>query len=434
MSLLSRFMGGNAASPATPVPAAARIEPPLQAPVAMSGTARPDPTLFNVGWSGGQSRVKTLPPVTPIIAQRHATVFACCNNIAGDHCKLPLEVWQRGKDGREVIVKDHPATYLLNVEASSGVPASVSRFALFYAFTLRGKAYAWCPRDGGGELEMIDTLDPDKVSELTTAGRARFYQFADGDDVQRRATNRSMMHLRYMAHDGWTGRSPIQVAAESVGLALAGQEAAARSASGNFLRGYIKMSDVFEDDETYERNKARLKAALRDPDGEGLPILGAEDAIERLDLSASDMELLSSRKFDREQIAAIYRMPPSKLQMLEHGVKANGQQQAIDYRGECLAHWGGLAEGFMAQAIFSEGERRAGLFLRHNYDALLTATTKERYEAGRMAVGGPWMSWQEFRRIEGLPDMPQDERPYPPPNMTEKPGASDGAKEKEGAA
>jgi hypothetical protein len=38
------------------------------------------------------------------------------------------------------------------------------------------------------------------------------------------------------------------------------------------------------------------------------------------------------------------------------------------------------------------------------------------------------MSWQEFRRIEGLPDMPQDERPYPPPNMTEKPGVSDGAK------
>lgn len=422
MSLLSRLVGAKTAGAAAPV--VPRVEPQMRRDMAMSGTANPDPTLFNVGWSGTQSRVKTLPPVTPIIAQRHATVFACCNNIAGDHSKLPLEIWQRNKDGREVIVKDHAATYLLNVEASPGVPSAIARYALFYAFTLRGRAFAWCPRDGAGELVMIDTLHPDHVGELWT-GRTRFYDFTDGDNIQRRAPSRSMMHLRYMAEDGWTGRSPIQVAAESVGLALAGQEAAARSASGNFLRGYVKMADSFEDEEAYQRNKTRLKSALSDPEAQGLPILGEQDSIERLDLSASDMELLASRKFDREQLAAIYRMPPSKLQMMEYGVKANGQQQAIDYRGECLSHWGGLAEGFMAQAILTEADRRAGLFLRHNYDALLTATTKERYDAGRLAVGGPWMTWQEFRRIEGLPDLAEGERPYPPPNMTEKPAATD---------
>lgn len=429
MSLLSRFIGGKTAP--APVPVAARVEPRLHADTAMSGTSQPDPTLFNVGWTGTQSRVKTLPPVTPLIAQRHATVFACCNNIAGDHAKLPLEVWQRNRDGREVRVLDHPALYLLNVEASPGVPASVARFALMYAFTLRGKGFAWCPRDGAGELVMIDTLHPDRVGELQ-AGRARFYHFSDGDDVQRRAGSRAILHLRYMAEDGWTGRSPIQVAAESIGLALAGQEAAARSASGNFVRGYVKMADVFDDEETYQRNKVRLRNTLSDPESHGLPILGPEDSIERLDLSASDMELLSSRKFDREQIAAVYRMPPSKLQMMEYGVKANGQQQAIDYRGECLAHWGGFFEGFTSQAVFTEKERRAGLMLRHNYDALLTATTKERYEAGRLAVGGPWMSWQEFRRLDGLPDLPEGERPYPPPNMTEKPGPA-GADQKEDA-
>lgn len=419
MSLLQRIIGRPAA-----LPVAARREPPpvaaMAAPALRAGTS----ALTEVGWTGMvlpgsamQSRVKGLPPVTPLSAQRHATVFACCNNIAGDHAKLPLEVWQRNSAGREVRVESHPATHLLNVEASPGVAAMVARFALMYAFCLRGRAYAWAPRDGAGELIMLDLAHVDMVTERQT-GRARVYDFQDGDGIQRRSVSRTMVHLRYMAEDGWTGRSPIQVAAESMGLALAGQEAAARSASGTITRAYIRMANVYEDEEDYHRNARRIANAIRDPELNGMPLLAETDEIKTLDMSAADQQLLDSRKFDREQIAAVYRMPPSKLQMLEHGVKANGEQQAIDYRSECLSHWGGFYEAQLGLTLLTEGERRAGLFLRHDYDQMMMATTRERYEALRLMVGGPWGTWQEGRRMEGLPDLPPGETPYPPPNMT----------------
>lgn len=428
MTLIGRIFGGREALPAA-VPARARVEPQMRASAesVQTGTARP--AIWALEGFGGQSRVKGLPPVSPMSAQRHATVFACCNNIAGDLAKLPLEVWQRDARGREVRVPDHPANYLLNVEASPGVAAMVARFALTYAFTLRGKAFAWAPRDGGGELVMLDLLKVDSVSELQAA-RARFYDFEDGDGVFRRSSIRTMVHLRYMAEDGWTGRSPIQVAAESMGLALAGQEAAARSASGTITRAYVKMADNYEDEEAYRRNARRIADSIRNPEANGLPILSDTDDIKTLDMSAADQQLLDSRKMDREQIAAMYRMPPSKLQMLEYGVKANGEQQAIDYRSECLSHWGGFVESQMGMTVLTEAERRKGLVLRHDYDALMTATTKERFDALRLAVGGPWMHWEEARESEGLPALEGDKRPYPPPNMTEKPGATD---QKEGA-
>ena len=108
--------------------------------------------MQDIGWggSGAQSRVKTLPRVTPISAERHATVFGCCNNIAGDHAKVPLQLWQRANDGTEKQVYSHPAIYLMNVQASPGVPASVARYAMVYPFALRGVSYAYAPRDGGG--------------------------------------------------------------------------------------------------------------------------------------------------------------------------------------------------------------------------------------------------------------------------------------------
>ncbi|PYE80823.1 phage portal protein [Pseudoroseicyclus aestuarii] len=399
-----------------------RAEPPLTASAdagqsETSGTARPVGWLTDGIGFGTRSRVKGLPPVSAIAAQKHATVFACCNVIAGDLSKVPVKIYRRGPDGREERLRDHPASYLLNVEAAPGVPAAVARYALAYAYTLRGRSYAYAPRDGSGELQMIEPTRQDGCAVLRL-GRQRFYDFEDGAGVQRRVPGRSMVHLRYMAEDGWTGRSPIEVAAESMGLALAGQEAAARTAAGGTTKGAIVLNDDYQDDESRARTATRIRESLQDPDTREWPVLSLSEDIKKLDLSAADQQLLESRKFDREQIAAIYRVPPSKLQMLEHGVKANGEQQAIDYLTDCLLHWATLVEQQLMMGVLTEGERRGGIFLRHDFGALLRPTTKDRYEALARAIGGPFMLANEGRRIEGLDDVPEGAVLNPAPNMT----------------
>lgn len=412
--MLSKLFGRSAEPVARvePVMAAAASEP--------SGTHKPAVWMSDAGWGGGGgSNVKTLPRVTATLAQRHATVFACCNVIASDLAKIPLKLYQKGTDGREQRVRDHPAVYLLNVESAAGVSAEILRFALAYAFCLRGNAFAYAPRDGAGELELIETLPNDGVSVLRN-GRARFYDFEDGAGVRRRAPSRSIVHLRHLALDGWTGRSPIEISAESVGIALAGQEAAARSATGVVLSAYVSMEDSFQDDEAYERNAKRIKAAIENPEVNGIPILGMNDKIQRLDLSAADQQLLATRSFDREQIASIYRVPPPKLQILEHGVKANAEQAALDYLTDCLLHWGRQFEGQIAQGTLTDAERRAGFYWRHDFDTLLRPTTKERYEALSKAVGGPFISANEARLKEGYDPVEGGSVIYPPPNMTRK--------------
>lgn len=416
MSLINRLMGRRA----QPAPAPTlRRDPPITAAGAdSSGTANPKAWLTEAGWQsiGGRSRVKTLPPVTPITAQRHATVFACCSVIAGDLAKVPLHLYQRGADGREVRVRQHALPYLLNVESVPGVAAAVTRLALIYAFALRGNGFAYAPRDGAGEVALIEPVKG-QAPNVLSSGRDRFYDFEDGEGARRRVPHRHMVHLRYLAEDGWTGRSPIEVAAESVGIALAGQEAAARTASGAWVRAALKLSDDYEDDEARARSAARIAEALRNPELEGFPVLGSGDAVEKLDLSASDQQLLESRKFDATQICAIYRMPPSKVQSLEHGVKANVEQQSIDYLTDCLLHWGTLVEAQLALSLLTPAERAGGMYLRHDFDSLLRPTTKDRYDAYQRAVGGPIMTPNEARKIEGLPDIDGGDRLYPPPNQ-----------------
>ncbi|WOI54966.1 phage portal protein [Palleronia sp. LCG004] len=421
MSLFSRSMGEvRSARVEPPVSSAAMSSGPVQ-----SGTAQPQPWLSDmIGWQS-RSRVRGLPPVSAQAAQRHATVVAICSVIAGDAAKVPLKLYQRRDDGTEARVREHAVPYLMNVEAAPGVAAAQARFALVYAFCLRGRSYAYTPRDGAGEMQMLDVIRPDMCSVLR-AGRDRFYDFEDGAGIQRRAPVRSMLHLRYMAEDGWTGRSPIEVAGESMGLALAGQEAAARTAAGGTTKGAITLSDAYTDDDSRRRKAMSIRESLQNPDSSDWPVLQMDEDIKKLDLSAADQQLLESRKFDREQIAQLYRVPPSKLQMLEHGVKANGEQQAIDYLTDCLMHWAGLIEAQMNLSLLTEAERRGGLFVRHDFDALLRPTTKDRYEALAKAIGGPFMLPNEGRRIEGWEPVKGGDVLNPAPNMTRDASATEG--------
>lgn len=412
-----KFFGLDISRAAHAGPVAARVEPPvMDASAETSGTMNPEPWLQDIGW-GGSRQNKRLPRVTPQRGEQNGTIFACCNNLGGDLSKVPLKLYQRKDDGQEIRVRDHPAVYLLNRESAPGVPAKLTRFALVYAWALRGNSYAFGPRDGGGELEMIE-LVPQGGCAMLRAGRERFYDFEDGAGVQRRVPSRSMVHMRYMALDGWTGRSPLQVASETVGLAIAGQDAAARSVSGAMAKAFIKLGDNYEDDQARLRNARRVKDQITKPDSDGMPVLGPDDDIKSLDLTAADQELLATLKFDREMLAALYRMPPSKLQMLEFGVKANGEQQAIDYLTDCLLHWSGLAEAQLEMTVLTRAERERGMFLRHDFGSLLQPVIKDQIEALTKAVGGPIYTPNEGRQKVGLPPTTDGDKMNPAPNMT----------------
>lgn len=401
-------------------PAVVRGDPPVTraASAEPSGTQNPKAWMTEIGWGGPALSRSRLPRVTPERGELHATVAACCNNIAGDLSKVPLKLWRHRPGGVDERVEDHNLPYLLNRESAPGVPAKLLRYVLIYHYALRGNGYAYAPRDGAGEIELIEVPKDGRAPQMLSAGRARFYDFEDQAGVQRRVPSRSMAHLRYCPLDGWDGRSPLAVAAESMGIAMASQEAAARTASGGTAKAVIKLADDYKDDEDRARNARRVKDQITRPNADGFPVLGPDEDIKPLDLTAADMELLDSRKFDREQIAGIYRMPMFKLNILENGVKANGEQQAIDYLTDCLFHWSVLAEEQMSLAFLTEAERRKGLFLRHDFGALLRPTIKDQIEAATKAAGGPIKTPNESRGDLGLGPVDGGDRLYPPANMT----------------
>ena len=79
-------------------------------------------------------------------------------------------------------------------------------------------------------------------------------------------------------------------------------------------------------------------------------------------------------------------------------------------------------------ALLTPAERTAGLFLRHDFDALMRPTRKDRYDALARVVGGPIMTPNEGRKSEGLGPIAGGNVLYPPSNMT-RDSKTDPAKE-----
>ncbi|MBL4808269.1 MAG: phage portal protein [Rhodobacteraceae bacterium] len=419
MSFISKVLGRDGAR-------LARIEPTMTA-AETSGVTKPNGWFADFGNASG-SRVKTLPYVSTETAMRHGTVAACCDIIAGDLAKIGLHVYEKDSNGNRKRIDDHPAGWLLNKESSSGVAAVTLRHAMAHGFVLRGNGYGYAPRDGGGQLIMIDHVYHTGLQMLQN-GRAHFYDFTDADGVHRRVPSRSMVHVRYASRDGWIGRSPIMESAETLGIALAGQEAAARGVSGAALKAYVTSGpDSWVNEDTAIQQVRAIKEVIQDPTNNGIPIMPVGAEIKKLDLSPADMQLLETRRFDRQQILATYRMPPSKVSIDDAGIKAGVEQQAINYLTDCLLHWATQFERQLEISLLTEAERRAGFTLRHNLDSLLRATAKERNDSLKSAVGGPFMTANEARKTLGHGPVDEGATLYPPSNMTrdEKPPKNEG--------
>ncbi|PTR18287.1 phage portal protein [Cereibacter azotoformans] len=108
-----------------------------------------------------------------------------------------------------------------------------------------------------------------------------------------------------------------------------------------------------------------------------------------------------------------------------HGSAQEGSAQVQGtYLTDCLLHWAKQVEDQLALGVLTEAERRAGFYLKHDFGALLRPTTRERYEALAMAVGGPILTPNEARRIDGYDRIEGGDRLNPAPISRPRPRPS----------
>ena len=361
--------------------------------------------------------------VTQLTALQVAALQACVSIRAEDVAKLPVHVYRKAPSGEKIIVTDHDLERTL--QRPNGYQ---TRFEFIEQMQvsqlLKGNAYAVILRDGRGKLRSLIPVNPDRVWIFEAPGGELFYQVARRglhemavlEHMPLMIPSEDIFHLRWMALDtSLYGASRIGLAREAIGLALSQQELAGRlSANSTNLGGVLST-----DQKLTAEAAARLKKSWSERK-HGLRNAGDTAVLEQglkwqqIGMTAHDAEMVAARGLQVQEIARLYRMPLHKLGVIERGMAASIPDLDQDYMNSVvssdLSRW---------EAKFDErfGLAEEGVFVEFDVSGLLRASLTARYTSYRTGIIGMFLTPNEARRAEGLPDIDGGNELYQPTNV-----------------
>lgn len=340
--------------------------------------------------------------VTQQSALTYTAVYACVRILSETVASLPLHVNRRLSNGGKERAPDHYLYYLLHDSPNDEMTSMELRETLMAHLALWGNAYAEVEYNRAGRVHALWPLRPDRMRVTRTRGELIYHYRVNAGDPETPIAANNVMHLRGLAHDGIMGYSPIALARLSVGLGQAAEEFGARF-FGNDARpgGILKHPGALT-----EEGHMRLRKSWESRHG-GLSnshrtaILEEGMDYQQIGIPPEDAQYLETRRFQVQEIARIYRVPPHMLADLERATFSNIEHQSLDFVTHTLRPWLVRLEQRMNQQLLTPAEQQQ-YFIEFLVDGLLRGDIDSRYRAYATARQNGWLSANDIRKLENM--------------------------------
>ena len=346
-------------------------------------------------------------------AMRYAVVQACVRVLSEDIAALPLHIYERTDEGGKRRATEHPLYGLLHSAPNPEMTSIALREALMTNLLLTGNAYAFIEYDNLGRIRALWPM----LSSWVTPYRDRSgaIRYGVGSDVLDAS---EVLHIPGLGFDGLMGISPIAYARESIGLGVAAEQfGSAFFKSGTHLGGVITVPGRL-DDQAFERTSREFKSMYRGlQNAHGIPVLEGGATFQSVGIAPEDAQFLETRKYQRSEIAGLFRVPPHLIGDLERATFSNIEHQDISYLQRSLLPWLTRIEQGMNNRLLTAGERSRYL-IEHDTGGFMRGDTKSRYEAYAIGITNGIITRNEARVRENLNPIAGGDELLQPLNMT----------------
>lgn len=331
-------------------------------------------------------------------ALRCSAVWACVRLLSETVGGLRLVIYKRSGQRDRHAAYDHPLSTLLNDAPNAMMTAFVWREVIMQHKLFDGNSYTVIERNGYGLPVGLYPLLPGQVQVVRKNGHLLYIVSLEGNKKEV-FSSEDMLHIPASGWDGITGYAPISVMRNSVGLAMATEKHGARLfANGTNLAATLESEQKIPVERQREilrhfnenfRGLANANKTAILPDGLTLKSVG---------MSSEDAQFLETRKFQVNDIARIFNVPPHMIGDLEKSSFNNIEQQNINFLMYSVRPWLERIENELNRKLFLDGE----YFVEFDTDQLLRGDFKTRSEGYSRYVNGGIMTINEARAKEGL--------------------------------
>ena len=362
-------------------------------------------------YMGGTTSGKT---VTERSAMQMTAVYSCVRILAEAVAGLPLHMYRYTADGGKEKAIDHPLYRLLHDEPNPEMSSFVFRETLMTHLLLWGNAYAQVIRNGKGEVIALYPLMPNKMSVDRDENGHLYYTYYRGPDEAIKNKDfavilqpSDVLHIPGLGFDGLVGYSPIAMAKNAIGMAIACEEYGAK-----FFANGAAPSGVLEHPGTI-KDPTRVREAWQSQFG-GSANSGKVAVLEEgmkytpISISPEQAQFLETRKFQINEIARIFRVPPHMVGDLEKSSFSNIEQQSLEFVKYTLDPWVIRWEQSIMRTLLSDTEKK-DYFVKFNLEGLLRGDYQSRMNGYATARQNGWMSANDIRELENLDRIPAED-------------------------
>ena len=339
--------------------------------------------------------------VTEEKAMRFAAAYACVRVLSESIAQLPLKMYKREGKGRN-LAQDHVLSGLLHDAPNEFMTAFNFWEGMMASLALWGNGYALRDVDGAGRPTALWLLDPSKVTPRKLTTGAVVYDIYS-DLGSKTYLREEVFHVSGLGFDGIKGRSVVGMANEAISQGMAASEYAGRFFENDATpRGVLETDQIFKDATAVDRLRKSWNDIYQGAkNAHRVAILEQGLKFKPLTVNPEDAQLLETRKFNRSEIAGIFRVPLHMIGDLDKATFSNIEHQSIEFVKFSLSPWMKRIEQTINLQLLLPSERKR-YFSEFVADGMLRGDVKSRYESYEVGIRSGWMSINEVRGLENL--------------------------------
>ena len=345
-------------------------------------------------------------------AMQMTAVYSCVRILSEAVAGLPLHLYRYTDTGGKEKAIDHPLYFLLHDEPNAEMTSFIFRETLMTHLLLWGNAYAQIIRNGRGEVVGLYPLMPDRMNVDRDKDGQIYYEYrVSTDDAHTlkegivQLNPSEVLHIPGLGFDGLVGYSPIAMARNAIGMAIACEEYGAK-----FFANGAQPSGVLEHPGTL-KDPAKIRESWTQTFGGShnankVAVLEEGMKYTPISISPEQAQFLETRKFQIDEIARIFRVPPHMVGDLDKSSFSNIEQQSLEFVTYTLDPWICRWEQSIVRSLLSSDEKKS-YFVKFNVDGLLRGDYKSRMDGYAVGRQNGWMSANDIRELENLDRIPE---------------------------
>ena len=351
---------------------------------------------------------KSKVPVDEVTALTYSAVWCATMRRVGTMAQLPKNLYRRTGESQREIARDRREHWLLHEQPNPEMTATAYN-SLMEEWRLNGgNAYAeiqWDRnlRTGGESAFAVWPIHPCRVKMIRSQeDLSLWYEVRNNGAEPSYIPAASMIHLpSIITRDGHSGLGVIENAREGVGFGIATEQHGADLLGGGGVPVIAREQEVAVVKDQSQRDNFRREWKEIHGQGNNVPaILPPGMKIKTLTLSMEDLQFLTLRQHNIEEMARWYDLPPHTLHHLLRATFSNIEHSAIEMVQYSFLPWIVPNEQEYLRKLFPNEAERRGYYFKWEVNGLLRGDSAARSAIYHSGIVDGWLSPNEVRGLE----------------------------------